>query len=281
MKFKIFWIDDSKTWVRSVESDIAEAFSDKGFEPEIQKFQTIVPARESILSSYADLVLVDCNLPDEQRGDELIKQLRESRCFAHIVFYSQSQENLSSLAEDKHYLHVVQRDDITDLIEKVADQAFRKYKHPAFMRGLLLSEFIDLENAMEDFISSMFKSESDYFRKSIIHQGGEGFSLSSKQKFIFRVIKDASSKNNDLKTSIENVGLTSSQFDKNIIKKRNILAHAHPEYDSDSGEIKLVSPIQSVEFSSQWFHDTRESIHLTKEKLKSIAAMNLHQTVNP
>lgn len=281
MKFKIIWIDDSNTWVKSIQRDVTEAFESMDFAPEIEVFQETTKAKALILRSYVDLILVDCNLPDGSRGDAFIKELRQCRCFAHVIFYSQDSDNLTALQEDKHFIHVTPRDSISEILEQVADQAYRKYKHPAFMRGLLLSEFIDLENLMEDLISSCFKNESDFFRKNIIHKGGESFSLAAKQKFIMRLINDAKILDDGLKDKIQTINLSSSQFDKCIIKKRNILAHAYPSYDADTGKIKLVSAIEDINFDSDWFHETREGIHEHKRKIHDLAAMELHKIVNP
>lgn len=281
MKFKIVWIDDSRTWVKSVESEVKDAFEGLEFDPNIEWFQDTNSAKESILGAYADLLLIDCTLPEGVRGDEFIKELRINRCFAHVVFYSQDADNLQAMEEDKHFIHVIHRDDIADTLESVADQAYRKYKHPAFMRGLLLSEFIDLENLMENLISQCFKGESDYFKQTIIHMGGESFSLAAKKKFIVRLIKEAIEKDGSFTEKLKEIDFTSSQFDKHVTNKRNVLAHAYPEYDHDSGKITLVSAIDNVDFNAEWFHETREKIHEHKSKVRSLIDMNLYQVVNP
>lgn len=281
MKFNIFWVDDSKVWVKSVHDDLVEKFSDLDFVPEIMCFEEVTRAREAILNTYADLILVDCNLPDNVRGDDFIRELRKNRCFAHVIFYSQDADNLGALDEDKHFIHVTHRDAISDVFETVADQAYRKYKHPAFMRGLLLSEFIDLENLIEDLISQCFKTEEEYFRKNIIHKGGESFSLATKQKFVARLMKEALLKKPDLAEAFKKIPFSTTQFDKHIISKRNILAHAHPKYDPRTGQITLISAIDNVDFNGDWFHETREKIHVHKTMVKALLDINLYQVVNP
>lgn len=278
MKFKIFWIDDSLTWVKSIKSEVEDAFNDLGLIADINEYQETNSAKKDILNSYADLIMIDCNLP-KTSGDELIKDLRQSRCFAHIVFYSQDVGNLDRVTEDKHFLHVTSREDISSTIETVADQAYRKYKHPAFMRGLLLSEFIDLENLMEDLIVQSFKDQGEYFRHSVIHSGGESFSFGAKLKFICKLIKEASSKDESIKTKTDEISFTTSSFQKNILSSRNVLAHAYPDYSPDSGEIELISPIKNVSFTSDWFHKTRESIHEFKVKIRSLQDLDLVQFV--
>ena len=281
MKFKIVWIDDSKTWVRSVRADVDELFTDCGFTPLVEHHEKTQPARDSILNGYADLILVDCNLPDDSSGNEFILDLRINRCFAHIVFYSQDENNLQVLETDKHSLHVTHRNDIIDVLGEVADQASRKYKHPAFMRGLLLSEFIDLENLIEDLIVQCFKSEGKYFRETIIFKGGESFSLAAKQKFVSRLIKDAQECNATLRDKLAQINFTSNQFSEKIIKRRNILAHAYPEYDRETGKITLISSIDNVYFTGDWFHETRECIHDHKNKIRALIGLELQKVVNP
>ncbi len=281
MKFKIIWIDDSRTWVKSVYSEVKDAFINLELVPEIIEFQETEPAKKAILDTYADLILVDHTLPGGMRGDEFIRELRTNRCFAHVVFYSQDADNLQAMNEDKHFIHVTHRDSITGTLENVADQAYRQYKHPAFMRGLLLSEFIDLENLMETLISQCFKGEADYFQRTVIHKGGESFSLYTKMKFITRLISESIDKDSTLKGTFDAIGFTANKFDKSIVKKRNVLAHAYPEYDIATGCITLMSAINTVVFNADWFHETRDDIHKHKQMIRKLLGMELYKLVNP
>ncbi|VAX09719.1 hypothetical protein MNBD_GAMMA25-1237 [hydrothermal vent metagenome] len=281
MKYRIIWIDDSQTWVRSVKDELIEIFEEHDFAPEVEVYQRIDLARSPIDNNYVDLIIVDCNLPDNMSGDQFIRELRENRCFAHIVFYSNDSDNLKVLEEDKHFLHVTHRDNIFDTLGVVADQAHRKYRHPAFMRGLLLSEFIDLENLMEDLIVQCFKNEGEYFRASIINKGGENYSLAAKNKFISRLIRDAKGMEPSLVNKFNEIALSSNQFQEKIMGRRNILAHAHPEYDAETGKIVLTSSFPDVEFNGDWFHETRDHIHNHKNKLRKLIGLDLYNIVNP
>lgn len=281
MKFRIIWIDDSEAWVNSVSEVLIDAFTDFQFTPIVEKFTSINDeSRLAIDNNYLDLLIIDCNLP-EINGNEFIQELRLKRCFSHILFYSQDANNLSLVQQDNHFSHITPRDDFSDVIEIVADQAYRKYNHPSFMRGLLLSEFIDLENLVDDLVSQCFKDESSYFRESIINKGGESFSLGTKLKFVARLIKDSKSKKTEIKTALETIGFTSSGFNEKIIKRRNILAHAHPLYNIETGKVTLKSALDDVDFTGDWFFETRNFIHEYKNKVKQLKSLNLFELVNP
>ncbi|GAC05637.1 response regulator [Paraglaciecola chathamensis] len=281
MKFRIIWIDDSEAWVNSVNDVLMEAFTALHFTPIVEKFTSVnEKSRLAIDNNYLDLLIIDCNL-HEINGNEFIQELRRNRCFSHIVFYSQDARNLSLVQQDNHFSHVTPRDDFPDVIEQVAEQAYRKYNHPSFMRGLLLSEFIDLEGLLDDLVAQCFKNESTYFRESIINKGGESFSLGTKLKFVNRLITDSKGRNGAIKTQLETVAFTSSSFDRKIIKRRNVLAHAHPLYDSETGMITLQSAIGAVDFTGDWFFETRSYIHEFKNKIKSLISLNLYEIVNP
>jgi len=281
MKYRIIWIDDSPKWVRSVRDDLVEIFESKSFDLEIEEFERVGEARVAIESNYVDLILVDCNLPDNTSGDKFISELRTNRCFAHIVFYSYDAKNLQLLIEDKHFLHITHRNDIFDTLESVSEQAYRKYHHPAFMRGLLLSEFIDLENLMEDLVVQCFKGEGDYFRDTIINKGGENYSLAAKLKFIRRLLKEVLEADSSRKSEIDDIAFSSNQFQKKIMDRRNILAHAYPKYDDKTGEIALISSFPVVDFNSDWFHETRDEIYKHKNKLRKIYGLELINIINP
>lgn len=279
MKFNIIWIDDSKTWVKSVEEEVKDVFEEIGFEPNIIIFSETEEASDFIAANYADLIMVDCNLPDDVRGDDFIKQLREKRCFAQIIFYSQDDDNLQSLKQDKRFIHTTHRSEIHSTLADVATFSYRKYTHPAFMRGLLLSEFIDLENLMEDLVSQCFRSEADYFRETVIHQGGESFSFSTKQKFISRLIKESCRENKNFNVKIDQIGFSSRRFQEKILKNRNILAHASLVYDAESESITLKSFIKDIQLTPSWFHETRGYIQEHKEKIRRLIDLNLPEQV--
>jgi CheY-like chemotaxis protein len=281
MKLRIIWIDDSKTWVRSVRGDIEDALTKEGFSLEIVEFQNTDEAYEAIFDNYVDLILVDCNLPGQDNGDQFISRLRRNRCFAHILYYSQDVNNLATVEADKYFQHTSHRDDITSKLEEVSDQMYRKYHHPAFMRGMLLSEFIDLENLMEDLIASFFKNEAHFFKENIIYKGAESYSFSTKQKFISRIVAHKNLTGSEKETQLTAIGFSGNQFEKKILKSRNVLAHAFPEYDEASGTIKLMSYNNEVAFTPEWFHETREDIHLFKKKIRDIKKLNLPEVVNP
>lgn len=281
MKFRIIWIDDSQSWVNSVTENMIEAFTEAKFDPIIEKFTEVNNAvHEAISNNYLDLLVIDCNLPGIN-GNQFIIELRSKRCFSHIVFYSQDASNLALLQSDSHFSHVTPREDFSSVIELVADQAYRKYNHPAFMRGLLLSEFIDLESLLDDLISQCFKGESAYFKQSIIEKGGESFGLGTKQKFISRLIKDSRTIDSKLNSVLDDINFSASQFTDKIIQRRNILAHAYPEYDATTHKVKLISAFPDTDFDADWFYETRTSIHLFKNKIKRLLALNLFRTVNP
>jgi hypothetical protein len=149
------------------------------------------------------------------------------------------------------------------------------------MRGLLLSEFIDLESLLDDLVSKCFKSESSYFRESIINKGGESFSLNTKLKFVARLMKDSKNKNEEVKAPLETINFTTSGFSEKIIKRRNILAHAHPLYDVETGKVTLKSSFDDVDFTGNWFFETRNFIHEYKNKIKRLICLDLIDIVNP
>lgn len=281
MKLRIIWIDDSITWVRSVREDITEALTKEGFTLEIIEYQNTDEAYAAIFDNYVDLILVDCNLPGQDNGDQFIARLRKNRCFAHIVYYSEHVANLATVKADKYFQHISPRADITNTLEEVSEQMYRKYHHPAFMRGMLLSEFIDLENLMEELIGSFFKSEADFFKENIIYKGAESYSFATKQKFISRMLDHEKLTGTDKKKQTNQIDFSGNQFAKKIITSRNVLAHAFPAYNEATGTIKLMSYKSEVEFTPEWFHQTREDIHLFKKKIKDISELKLHEVINP
>lgn len=105
--------------------------------------------------------------------------------------------------------------------------------------------------------------------------------MSTKKRYIDRLVKSAKAVNTQTKALLDEVGYVPKQFEDHIMKKRNVLAHAHPQYDQDTGNIMLVSSIATVNFDSNWFQDTRERIHEHKKMFKKILDLDLVNVVNP
>ena len=272
MKFRVVWVDDSKDWVELKETEIRGHFK-APFDLDLLCFEDVDSARETFEHKYIDLVLVDCNLGDIS-GDSFILELRRNRIFSQIIFYSEDRKNLNKLKAANFFLRKVHRDNLADAVEEVVSNADELYRNPAFMRGVLLSEFIDLENFMEELISEAFESKADLFREMIINKHDAGFTFNAKLKFVMRLI-DMAEKNTALKDELDGLKFSDNSFRKKILDKRNILAHAHPHYNEKTGSITLISPIKNVNFSSNWFHTTREDIYEFKQKIKGLLQLDI------
>lgn len=284
MKYNIVWIDDRKDWVDSVIDSVRRSFDKREFVADIQCFETVSSARGVIPVNYVDLIIIDYNLPDGMKGNEFIAELREKRCFSEILFYSQDIGNVEGHEEDMHFLHISDKEGVEDKTEEIAEQAYRKYRNPAFIRGLLLSEFIDLENAIEDLMVDCFRAEGEYFRDSIIYKLGPSVGFEQKKKYVCTMIKSAKEKDEsgEISAALDVINFTSNGFTEKIIKNRNVLAHAYPYYDPDNKTISLKSSVGDINnFNSDWFHEVRENIHKYKQKVKQIREMNLIEVINP
>ena len=279
MKHRVVWIDDSHTWVRSVREELEDCFSEKGFDIDLIHRESYDDAKPDIHENYVDLILLDYGLPG-LKGDDIIKELRKSRCFAQIVFYSQESERLACQEGDDHFLHVVERDKIDGTLEILADQAYRKYHHPFFMRGLLLSEFIDLENCLDRVVSNLFGDHSDFFHEYMVYKSGEAFSFSAKAKFLHRVLRDIKKDKPETVAKLDEIGFANNSFLERIIKNRNVLAHAHPEFVEDSSKIQLRSSISDVVFDGEWFHSIRETIYGYKKVFGQLEDLDLQDLAN-
>ncbi len=271
MKFRVVWVDDSKDWVESIKDEIHDHFK-KLFNLDLLCFEDVDSARETFEHKYVDLILVDCNLGNIS-GDSFILELRKSRIFSQIVFYSEDRKNLNKLKAGDFFLRKVHRDDLRDAVKEIASSADELYRNPAFMRGILLSEIIDLENLMEDLIARAFKGRAKFFREMIIDNYDAGFTFDAKLRFVSRLIKLTKEKD-EIKDKLSDLEFTDTKFRKKVLKKRNILAHASLRYDRGTGRTVLISS-ELIDFSPTWFHTTREDIHEFKQKIKGLRELNI------
>jgi len=278
LAYRIFWIDDDTDFPKSIITSLEADFP----KTEIT-FQTTVELNGNNLTKtsqaeHLDLVILDYNL-DEKNGDELLQELRASGELTEVVFYSQD-PNVHEKCQDLEGVHVCQRGDAAEQISDVVRSFITRCKNVAVMRGVIISEAIDVENRLTDLILDMFGDKAPLFQSRILNTPLLDFG--KKIFFVNGVVKEilaeerAKAKGQPDTEWVANLAackIILGKLDKEIMEPRNILAHSKKSFED--GVVTLAPLIKSepIKFNNDWKNEIRKNMkaHLTNlAKLRTL-----------
>ena len=269
LSYRIIWVDDTPDWVDSVKSEITEHLEDMGYEPNVEVLEQGDDLEQRCTGADLDLIIVDYNLPKEN-GDVLISKLRGAGNFTEIVFYSQDQPSQNLIGVMDGVFHC-QRDGAVETIKRVVDQTLHKMKDLGVVRGLVIAAAIDLEVQMEELMISVFGKKGTLFRKRVLEK--QLFDFAKKSAFLQGTVKDRIGEcdGNGLKKELEDAKRILSEFDKEVVDHRNILAHSRRvERDGKIVLEGINTRTKQVSFDEEWLATMRANLRKHQENLDAL-----------
>lgn len=268
LAYRIFWIDDNEDFPTPIISTLKNDFP----ETEII-FETTVEVNgdnltETSQAEHLDLVILDYNL-DGKNGDKLLEELRASGELTEVVFYSQDPD-VHNKCQGLDGVHVCERRDATEQISEVVRNFIARCKNVAVMRGVIISEAIDVENRLTDLILDMFGDKAPLFQARILNRPLLDFG--KKIFFVNGVVRDLlvderakAEPNTDWVTNLEACKDTLNKLDKEIMEPRNILAHSKKSFVDGVVTLAPLTKSDPIKFDDSWKNKIRKNIkaHLT------------------
>lgn len=277
IEYRILWIDDSKEWVESILEYIEAYLDNLGF---TLRCDVIPKYEERDLFQY-DIVAVDYNLPEEEKGSNAIKIIRnEKGIFTEILFYSFSGEGILRKEITKNYIdgvYCASRENCLERLKLLIDTTIRKTQEINNLRGLVMAETSELDNFVRDILLKKVKwTEADIadrhaaLRKRcdekkealkvqppllkdivpFVHEHfHSSFCFESLKKFVPKEVWD------DIK-----------MYPKEIIEKRNFLAHGT---ELSSSSEKIIIEKTKPDGSTELLTFTPESFIKLRLKIKN------------
>ena len=273
LNYHIHWVDDDTTHAESVFDGVK--LSNAG---ELNLTAEIVESGEGlqkiVKSRTVDLVVLDYKL-DNQNGDELISVLRGNGELCEIIFYSNDSEIFARCKDFENVIPCEKGDaklEINRAIERFRDRC----SNVSIMRGIVISEAIDLENELTDIILSLFGEHADLFRNKILNKPYLDFS--KKFNFLQSVLNDAIAKaqqeNSPTLESMKTNKEILKALKKDVIEPRNILAHSEKTFEDGVLTLKPLSKNESpIRFDEEWINNIRKHIGKHLENLSEIAQL--------
>jgi CheY-like chemotaxis protein len=296
LKFYLLWFDDEKSWIDAKIDYVREIIEENGFE---WVEPTICNKEEELDGSYDDydIILMDYSLvygrKEGKTGADIINKIRTEGSFTNILFYSQY--NVSELRQqiaEKNLDGVFcsNREDFLENFEKLFLANIKKIEDVNNLRGLVMAETADLESIKNEIIE-IYDNVSCTKKKEIIKKVLKKITeLNKKQKEVIELKNE----NTPFKELMDLFDLykksyivhkintrespicdfTLADFDRDIIKKRNLLAHVKEKNIEGASGKKIVLESEKngekLIFTQEEAKKIRKDISKYKKELETI-----------
>lgn len=234
----ILWVDDNVDFVESVAQKLSAWLDPMGLE-----LKTIIrPDSTTVLRDIADndleLIIIDYKLPGDD-GDVLIEQIRKSKCFQDIVFYTgESADVLLSLRERGYDgVFYVAKKFAETRIQQLIELKLWRLSNPASVRGWIVADAIELEGMVTNLLELCFTQRDGYtFSKRFFHDYNAPIDFGRKVDILKGILNDLvdwlkklPEKDEAKIKKIDNCNTVFKDFKEEIVEVRNAVAHQKTE----------------------------------------------------
>jgi CheY-like chemotaxis protein len=308
LDFKILWIDDQPEYMYAVADNLKTRLAREGFSliiewvPRIPKIKDFL--KDLQIQPLPDLILLDMNMHDGLKGDELARRLRSTIRYTDVLFYSAaSAAELRTVicAQNIDGVYCSHRDNVRTTAAGLIDVLIQKTIDVNHMRGITMSKVGDFDAKMieclcawHDLIDDENKTKlaADIIgRMTCFHLGGYRATKKIPQDIDFQELtsKNAFSTDQRRRTLEEilkknvNDNATDHQleifkrFKAEVIDPRNELAHV-VETEED-GQIVLIA--NGKKYDKARLSEVRRGLQEHSENLDNILGSIQRGEISP
>lgn len=290
LTYSILWFDDSESYFDSLDTGFLESVvSSWGFKLALTRvsspdeFTRHAPFREY------DLIVVDKNLDGYPDGEKFILDLRHQAVFTEVVFYTAG--NIGVLwdeirASELEGVFVCHRSNVLSKIEKVGLQSIRKVLDLENVRGIVMAEVGEIDQLIDQIVEQGIGRLSDdqrtrFFKKFVegardqhlkSQEGLEAFSGNPDVQSMI-LLCDSQKRWMNLrrliKLSADLSSIECGDFEAEVLKPRNCLAHGRPEVDENGYHVFRYRN-SSLVFNEEKSLEIRKRILMYKKTFESM-----------
>ena len=300
LEFSLLIADDNPDSLGQAIEILRDYLNSKGFDlivEELDNFsnQALQDITKRKGKNY-DLVVIDYNLGQEHPdGAQVAQKLRQELPYTDMVFYSSNStiDLLSRLAQRRvSGVFAETRDELDRALVKLADTVIGKAVDLNHMRGIAMAQVAEMDVMMEEALIFALKASNpklsrvkERTKKKLVESMDdrithlkdkvrEGlipiildnnlFSSSDRYRAIVRMTKV-------MNTNLEKENNILQSYVQDIIKKRNLLAHAKEEASNDGQTVLRSTREGDVEIIDEdWMQDFRRKLRAHRQALETI-----------
>lgn len=267
LDYKILWLEDDETWLKTIKNKIQSYISDKGYNPTIIDKLDFNGTTFYDEAKDSDIILVDYDLSSafEKNGDALIKDLRDHKIYTNIVFYSSAYPDILSeiVRQNLSGIYYFERSQLeVDVIDsslfELIDFFLNRDADINSLRGIAMAEVASFDKKIGDIIfheehkdaiiakvreklckrSRIQEKDDDHIWKKLLGDKSTMY-LDSKTRadFLYSKVLQESCSNCDRNEDCNCYNEFRDKYSSDIIEQRNKLAH-HIE-NADIDELKF------------------------------------------
>jgi CheY-like chemotaxis protein len=296
LDYYILWIEDSETFIDSLQSSLSRHLEAKGFISHITTKASLKKSEvaQQLKKNDYSLILMDYDLGDENaKGNELIDIIRQENIGVEIIFYSAHGVNrLFKLIYDDQIggVYCADRRDLGTQTKEIIDYTLEKIEDINNMRGLVLAEVSDHDYIMCQVIDDILNRDNgnlenifEYVKNKIILtkqidvekkvkkeiesigdlcvniDDSRVYNISDKLKILSKFRKS---------NKIELEKTFVSSYTGEVVHLRNILAHVKEEVQDDGNRV-LKSP-QGATYSKDDFTSIRKTLSTYRQRFEEL-----------
>ena len=254
-------MDDHPNAVESYKKKVTEWFGLKytGANLPIDHAVDAAQALARVNTSYFDLLIVDQNLGNGKNGADLVKDLRSHGVYTDIVFYArlvQIPEQVTKEVSQAGFAKVVLEQDLASTVQNVIKDRLERFKKVSFLRGMVISKFIDVESALNVFLISYFRinaGRQNHFRISILENSSITFGAKVNALLMIAFGKQHPKKTDPIAPPFESLEYATIKDGiealRNVEHDRNNLAHCAIRPDE---QLELVTMGETISYDRNY-----------------------------
>ena len=292
-------VDDRPGSIEQAINTLREHLEEKGFslnqETETDVSDEKLRRLARLEGRNYDLVVIDYNLgTDKRNGAEVARQLRRNLPYTDMVFYSSDPAaDLFRKLADHEVVGVfpATRDQLDEALTGLADTVIGKAVDLNHMRGIAMAEVAEMDMLMEETLACAFKSSDENIASAAdrtIAKLQEGISRNSRELNrrleeggVARVASDGRlfphtqkywalrRLANCLPETPSEELITLQNYEDDVVKNRNLLAHAK-EHSGEDGNMELRSIHDGespIVINEEWMTDFRRKLQKHRRAL--------------
>lgn len=257
INYSILWFDDQQEFFDSLDREYIEnEIKSWGLIPNIIPVHNPAGFHEHSPFADLDLIIVDLDLGNDEKGANFIKEVRDQEVFTEIIFYSsrRSAEIWDAIKEEMlEGVFVANKNSgIEQKVVRVAKQSVRKVLDLDNMRGIVMAEVGELDGLLENIFHSAIhgvgtehmQSIFDKFHQDIdqtataLKESLDSFKASPSIESLLELTDSSEKKWQTFNRIRKHHAVLKShdlpnQYTQDILFPRNCLAHGTPARQQD------------------------------------------------
>jgi len=287
LNYKILCVDDNPRTIKSKLNQVGKFLEGEGFRPKIALIENGQDIDKYLDDPLLDLIVTDYYIHDELNGKQLAERIRGLDKMVEIILYSQrAGTDLYREVGTLDGVYVSNREGLEEKIKDVIKITIRRTQNVSNMRGIVISEGIDIENQVEEIIVKYFDDKGDLAKKVLEKEGvcDFGKKIAFLNSILKKIVKDYNKKigvekktgaKEEIRKRISTVqplyGIAKTLAEE-VMKPRNMLAHVEQEMGPDNVPYlrSLQKGYEEINADSEWYKKTRKDLQKHSENLTFI-----------